>query len=119
MRRCEVTSKVLRNVHETATGLFGIGVIDKATMREFDLLCLAPARERTPEDIRDLRLRNRVSQPVFAAFLGVGKTAVQQWEQGHKRPSGPALRLLEVVERHGLRALAGTAEEGTPGRSLA
>lgn len=110
MRRFEVASKVLRTVHETAVDLFEIGAFDKATMREFDLLCLSPARERTPKDIRELRLRNRVSQPVFAAFLGVGKTAVQQWEQGHKRPSGPALRLLEVVERHGLRALAGAAE---------
>ena len=81
-------------------------------MREFDPLCLAPAKERAPEAIRELRLRNRVSQPVFAAFLGVGKTTVQRWrwEQGLKRPSGPALRLLEIVERHGLRALAGVAE---------
>jgi putative transcriptional regulator len=109
-----VASKVLRTVHETATDLFEAGVIDKATMREFDLLCLAPARERTPEAIRELRLRNRVSQPVFAAFLGVGKTAVQQWERGDKRPSGPALRLIEVVERHGLRALAGVPGEEAP-----
>lgn len=106
-----MASKVLRTVHETAADLLEIGAIDKATMREFDLLCLEPAKERTPESIRDLRLRNRVSQPVFAAFLGVGKTAVQQWEQGRKRPSGPALRLLDIVERHGLRALAGAPEE--------
>jgi hypothetical protein len=33
---------------------------------------------------------------------------------GDKRPSGPALRLIEVVERHGLRALAGVPGEEAP-----
>jgi putative transcriptional regulator len=48
---------------------------------------------------------------VFAALMGVGETAVQRSEQGPKRPSGPVLRLMEIVERHGLRALAGATDE--------
>ncbi|HEY1935598.1 MAG TPA: hypothetical protein VGG99_26620 [Acetobacteraceae bacterium] len=40
----------------------------------------------------------RLSQPVFARLPGVDKSAVAQWKRGAKRPSGPALRLLEVLE---------------------
>lgn len=52
-----------------------------------------------------LRKANRVSQAVFAAILGIGKTTVQQWEQGQKKPSGPAQRLLNLIDRKGLAAL--------------
>lgn len=97
--------KVLRTVHETARDLFEIGAIDKITMREYDLLCLQPAPPIGAREIRELRVANRVSQAVFARFLGVGTSTVQQWEQGVKQPSSPALRLLELVRRKGLLAL--------------
>jgi putative transcriptional regulator len=45
------------------------------------------------------------SQAVFAAFLNVGKTTVAAWEQGTKRPSGAASKLLEIVDRKGLDVL--------------
>jgi DNA-binding transcriptional regulator YiaG len=38
-------------------------------------------------------------QPVFAHLMGVGKSAIAQWEQGEKKSSGPALRLLETFDR--------------------
>lgn len=43
---------------------------------------------------------------MFAAFLNVGKTTVAAWEQGSKKPSGPAAKLLDLVDRKGLDALA-------------
>ena len=46
-----------------------------------------------------------MSQAAFAAMLGIGKTTVQQWEQGQKRPAGAARRLLDVVERKGVAVL--------------
>jgi putative transcriptional regulator len=59
-----------------------------------------------PEEIRALRKREHVSQPVFAAYLNVTRNLVSDWERGIKRPGGPALRLLSIVEKHGLDALA-------------
>ncbi len=47
-------------------------------------------------------MANRMSQTVFAVILGVGKTTVQQWEQGQKRPGGTAQRLLDVIDRKGV-----------------
>jgi DNA-binding transcriptional regulator YiaG len=56
-----------------------------------------------PQNIlHEIRTRNQVSQTVFAAVLGIGKTTVQHWEQGVKKPSGPARRLLDLVDREGL-----------------
>lgn len=50
-----MASKILRTVHETVADLFEIEAFDKAAVREFDLLCLAAAKGRTPEAIQELR----------------------------------------------------------------
>jgi putative transcriptional regulator len=99
-------SGILVSVHKTATGLHKAGLVDKATMREFDALCLTPIEPLTPDEIRALREREQVSQPVFAHYLNVRKDAVSKWERGEKRPDGPSLKLLHLVKAKGLRAIA-------------
>jgi putative transcriptional regulator len=98
-------SRILANVHKTALGLKA-GVFDKATMREFDALCLTPVEQLSPAEIRALREREQVSQPVFAHYLNVRKDAISKWERGEKRPDGPSLKLLNLVKAKGLRAIA-------------
>jgi putative transcriptional regulator len=99
-------SKILTSVHKTAKGLHGAAVMDQATMREFDALCLTPVEPLKPAEIRALRNRERVSQPVFAHYLNVRKDAVSKWERGEKRPDGPSLKLLNLVKAKGLKAIA-------------
>jgi len=99
-------SKILKTVHEAARDLRKAGLIDEVTMREFDVLCLPRVKRYGPKDIRRIRKVNKVSQAVFAAYLNVGKTTVQQWEQGLKRPNGPSQKLLDVIDRKGLEVLA-------------
>ena len=72
-------SGILASVHKAAAGLRRVGLVDKATMREFDALCLTPIEPLTPEEIRALREREQVSQPVFAHYLNVRKDAVSKW----------------------------------------
>ena len=98
-------SEILDIAHVMADDLFKAGAMDEITMRQVKALCLPPQRAFQPEDIRRIRLAKQVSQAVFAAILGIGKTTVQQWEQGQKRPSGPAQRLLDLIDRKGLGAL--------------
>ncbi|MSO93306.1 MAG: DNA-binding transcriptional regulator [Rhodospirillales bacterium] len=98
-------SRILEEVHEGVKGLHRIGLVDDMTMKEFDALCLPPVKRYTPAEIKRIRLRQRVSQPVFAAYLNVTKSTVTQWEQGEKTPRGTALKLLELIERKGLDAL--------------
>jgi putative transcriptional regulator len=93
-------------IHEIASGLYDAGIIEKQTMRQFDESCLTPVHEFTPEEIQALREREQVSQKVFALYLNVSKDAVSQWERGEKRPAGPSLKLLSLVERKGLMAIA-------------
>jgi putative transcriptional regulator len=98
-------SEILDIAHEMARDLFKAGAMDEITMRKIDALCLPSKRSLGPKDIRRIRTANHVSQAVFAAILGTGKTTVQQWEQGQKKPSGPAQRLLDLIDRKGLAAL--------------
>jgi putative transcriptional regulator len=101
-----MVSKLLKALHETAQDFAEGGLIDAQTMREFDALCLPPVRTFTAAQIKALRLRTRASQAVFAAYLNTSPTTIQKWEQGQKHPSGPSLKLLNLVERKGLEALA-------------
>lgn len=100
------TSGILASVHKTAAGLHAAGVLDKSTMREFDALCLTKVEPMAPEEIRSLREREQVSQPVFALYLNVRKDAISKWERGEKRPDGPSLKLLNLVKARGLKAIA-------------
>ena len=99
-------SEIAAAVHQTAEDVREVGLIDKQTMRQFDEACLAPVTVLSPSEIKAIRENEAVSQPVFARYLNVSKNLVSDWERGAKRPGGPALRLLSVVRRSGLRAIA-------------
>lgn len=99
-------SPLMASIHETAEGLHNIDLIDKQTMKEFDTLCLTPVKPLTPEQIQQLRIRENVSQEVFAHYLNVTKGLISQWERGTKKPSGASLKLLVLVEKNGLTAIA-------------
>lgn len=99
-------SAILEAVHDTARGLHRAGVMDQVTLREFDRLCLPPVEPLQPEQIRQIREASRVSQAVFAALLNTSVSTVQKWEIGQKRPTGTALKLLHLVQKHGLEAVA-------------
>jgi putative transcriptional regulator len=85
--------------------LLKVGGIDKATMRQFDATCLTTPPLLAPEQIKQLREREHVSQPVFALYLNTSESTIQKWETGNKQPSGMALKLLAVVQKHGLQVL--------------
>lgn len=101
-----MSKKILNAVHETAEGLHKAGVMGTKTMREFDALCLPPVKEYTPKQIQRIRIKNKASQAVFAAYLNTSPSTVQKWEQGQKKPNGPSLKLLNLVDKKGLGALA-------------
>jgi putative transcriptional regulator len=58
--------------------------------------------ERPPElqaqDVLRLRQKLKMSQGVFARLLNVSAKTVQSWEQGDRKPSQAALRLLQIME---------------------
>lgn len=64
-------------IHETMEALHEIGAVNKKTMRDFDEACLTPIHIMAPEEIKAIRLREHISQPVFARYLNVSKNLVQ------------------------------------------
>lgn len=93
-------------IHSSAAMLHKLGALNKATMRDFDARHLAVPSEIAPAQIKQLREANNVSQPVFARYLNTSESTVEKWETGAKRPSGMALKLLTIIQKHGLQVLA-------------
>lgn len=99
-------SDAFATIHETMEVLHDVGAVNKQTMREFDENCLTTVHTLSPEEIKFLRMREHISQPVFARYLNVSKNLVSDWERGVKKPGGPALRLLALIQKKGLMAIA-------------
>jgi putative transcriptional regulator len=99
-------SDAMAAIHEAMEALHKVGAIEKKTMRHFDEACLTRVQPLKPKQIKAIRERERVSQTVFANYLNVTPNLVSKWERGEKRPSGPALKLLSLVEKRGLAAVA-------------
>lgn len=96
---------MLEAAYEMAEGLYDAGVIDAKTMREFDTLCLPPVKDLSPQQIKGIRIHEKVSQVVFAHYLNTSPSTIRQWEQGEKHPRGATLKLLNLVAEKGLEVL--------------
>lgn len=106
MTKRRFKSPALKAIHESASVLLKVGAISKATMREFNESCLTAPPTLAPRQIKQLRESHHVSQPVFARYLNTSESTVEKWETGAKRPSGIALKMLAVVQKHGLAILS-------------
>ena len=77
---------------------FSKGKCPKAIIREF-----------TPVDVKNIRFKMAMTQTEFASTFGISVSTLRHWERGDRVPQGPALVLLNVVEREPeavLKALA-------------
>jgi len=67
-------------------------------------------------DVKAIRDRFQLSQLRFAALLDISARTLQNWEQGRRKPQGPARRLLQIVERHPHVLLASLIRKGAKKR---
>ncbi len=98
-------SKIIESLRGDLAALQAAGAIDKITMRAFDAICPPPVRAFSAADIRRLRETLNFSQPVFALHLHTTASTVRKWEQGETHPTGPALKLLNIIADKGLQAI--------------
>lgn len=98
-------STLLEAVHETASDLHRQGFISKRTMNRYDALCPDPIPPYSSEEIRAMREKLNLSQAVLASVLNTSVSTIRKWEQGDKQPSGPSLKLLNLLDRKGLEAV--------------
>ena len=53
-----------------------------------------------PTDIVKVRKELQLSQAAFSSLMGVSVRTLQEWEQGRRRPTGPACSLLRIAAKH-------------------
>ena len=95
-------------LHESASDLHKIGLMSDGEMQYFDDTCLETIPDYTPERVKFVRAREELTQSQMARHLNVSLKTVQSWEaKNPKHPSGPAAKLLTLMERHGAKVLAG------------
>ncbi len=71
----------------------------KLALRTHRLSLPSPIKPIGPKEIMALRRKLNVSQAVFAGMLNVPKVTAISWEKGRRRPTGAALRLLDLVRQ--------------------
>jgi putative transcriptional regulator len=103
-------SRLTKALLETADDMRRAGVIDALTHAKVTLRHLGNKADVVTEpisgpEIRKLREDAHLSQAVFARYLNLTVGYVSQLERGVKRPSGPALVLLNVIRRKGIEAI--------------
>ncbi len=54
---------------------------------------------KVPASPQVIRAKLKLSQAAFAGLMGVSLRTVQDWEQGRRKPSGPAEALLRIAEQ--------------------
>jgi putative transcriptional regulator len=101
----QTASRVLETVYETAADLERLGFIDKRKMQKLDTLCMKPIAPYDSAQIRTLRKQHNLRQTVMASVPDTSASTVRKWEIGEKHPSGPSLKLLNLLGRKGLDAL--------------
>jgi putative transcriptional regulator len=103
-------SRLTKALLETADDMRRVGVLDaagheKITLRHLGTKFPAAASRISGDEIRSLRERAHLSQAVFARYLNLTVGYVSQLERGAKRPTGPALAMLNVIRRKGIEAI--------------
>jgi putative transcriptional regulator len=71
----------------------------KLTLRSHVLTLPEPIAPVRPRDVAAIRRQLNVSQSVFAALLNVPKVTAISWEKGRRKPTGAALRLLDLIRK--------------------
>lgn len=107
-RRTKPT-RLTRALLETADDMRRVGVLDAAGHARITLRHLGTemgtVEQLTGDEIRAVRERAHLSKAVFARYLNLTVGYVSQIERGAKRPTGPALVLLNLIRRKGIEAI--------------
>lgn len=98
-------SNIQNTINDIAHGLYRADLIDKKTLRGLTDDELPILHEYTGEEIRHLRQCQHLSQAVFAKYLNVSPAMIRSLEQGKRHAHGAILKLLNILERHGIEAM--------------
>jgi putative transcriptional regulator len=92
-------SKVIYAMLKTAKDLD----LSSITMKEIEMLNLTETKDLTANQIKKMRMREKLSQAVIAKILNVAPSTYQKWERGETKPSAATLKLLRLAYDHGVQ----------------
>ena len=98
-------SDIQDTINKISHGLYDADLIDVVTMRDLTDEKVPTVVEYTGEEIQSLRKRQRLSQAVFAKYLNISPAMVRSLEQGKRHAHGAILKLLNIIDRHGIELL--------------
>lgn len=98
-------SRILENTHEDMKSLHKAGPLSTEDLRKFDAMCLPEVKKLSAVQIKKIRTSNNASQTVFALVLNTSVSTIRQWEQGAKKPSGLAMKILNLVRDKGIQIM--------------
>jgi putative transcriptional regulator len=109
-KKTKTNHRLTEELLETAQDMRASGLISKAAHQKITMRHLSDVPAASPavlsgKEIRALREKANLSQAVFARYLKLTVGYVSQLERGAKRPTGPALVLLDVIKRKGIEAI--------------
>ena len=102
------TDRVANEMIEMATLLSKGGIVSMRNLEQIKALGTAPPAY-TAERVAEIRMKKaKMSQAVFVGFLNVRPSTVQKWESpaSGKHPVGAAAKLLQIIEKKGIDAVA-------------
>lgn len=104
-------SRLTKNLIEMGKDLKDVGLIDDESYNKITMHLLKKEKEVKKialinnEEIRAIRDREHLSQAVFAKYLNLSVGYLSKLERGERKPTGPLLTLLNVVQRKGLHVI--------------
>ena len=86
MSKRDIGQEILDGIHDVKAYKAGTKVLRVHTLKE-------------PAPPQIIRSKLKLSQSAFAGLMGVSLRTIQDWEQGRRKPSGPAVALLRIAEQ--------------------
>jgi len=86
MSKRDIGQEILSGIRDVKAYKAGTKVLRVHTLRE-------------PASPQIIRSKLKLSQSAFAGLMGVSLRTIQDWEQGRRKPSGPAVALLRIAEQ--------------------
>lgn len=96
---------ISKSITSTVADLNSLGLVDDITLKNIESLCLPEIKDYSPEHIVTIRKKFKLSQAAMASLFNISTSTVQKWERGNKKPTGASRKLLDIMERKGIKAL--------------
>jgi len=96
---------IAESILSTTRDLHKSGIVKEITLREVESLCIPEVKPYTSSAIVRLRHKLKLSQAALARIFNTSASTIQKWESGQKKPSGLALKLLNLADRKGLEGV--------------